>query len=198
MKVVQNIRPDTGNTTSCNVYNSYITSAIPVNADNYIYLEADKICCINTEDTGKYSVFDIANWFLYKGEMTVKKMQKLCYYAQAWCYALKGYRLENTDFQAWVDGPASPALWERFKAFGYNPIRIKGRYTFEIDKEDLKLLEDVWDTYGEDTGNSLEVLSQRELPWIEARKGYEPDEKCSVVISPGSMASYYKSVYCGN
>lgn len=39
-----------------------------------------------------------------------KKLQKLCYYAQAWAYALKGYRLEDTDYQAWVHGPFSPAL----------------------------------------------------------------------------------------
>ena len=130
--------------------------------------------------------------------MTQKKLQKLCYYAQAWCYALKGYRLEDTDFQAWIHGPVSPALWERFKSFGYDPIRIKGRVNINLQEEDRRLLEDVWDTYGENTGNALEALTHRELPWLEARKGYEPDERCTVVISPNTMASYYKSIYCGN
>ena len=60
------------------------------------------------------------------------------------------------------------------------------------------LLEDVWDTYGDNTGNALEALTHRELPWMEARRGYEPDERCTVVISPITMASYYKSIYVGD
>ncbi|MCI9441264.1 MAG: DUF4065 domain-containing protein [Ruminococcus sp.] len=130
--------------------------------------------------------------------MTQKKLQKLCYYAQAWCYALKGYRLEDTDYQAWIHGPASPALWERFKSFGCDTICMKGKYIVPFEDEDKRLLEDVWDTYGEYTENALETLSHRELPWMEARRGYEPDEKCTIVISPDTMASYYKSIYCGD
>lgn len=175
-----------------------MTSAIPTDTQRYVILPADEMPKLNLEETGKYSVFDIANWFLSKEEMTQKKVQKLCYYAQAWCYALKGYRLEDTDFQAWVHGPVSPALWERFKSFGYDPIRIKGVFNLKIDAEDEQLLEDVWDTYGDNTGNALEALTHRELPWMEARRGYEPDERCSVVISPTTMASYYKSIYAGD
>lgn len=70
---------------------------------------------IETGETGKYSIFDVANWFLSKSDMTHKKLQKLCYYAQAWTYALKGYRLEDTDYQAWVHGSVSTVLWERFR-----------------------------------------------------------------------------------
>ena len=174
------------------------TSAIPANTETYVYINQNGISDITADEAGRYSVFDIANWFLLKEEMTQKKLQKLCYYAQAWCYALKGYRLEDTDFQAWVHGPVSPALWERFKSFGYDPIRIKGHVNINLQEEDRRLLEDVWDTYGENTGNALEALTHRELPWLEARKGYEPDERCTVVISPNTMASYYKSIYCGN
>lgn len=79
-----------------------------------------------------------------------------------------------------------------------DPIIIKGHTTAGIDAEDEKLLEDIWDTYGENTGNALEALTHRELPWIEARRGYEPDERCTVVISPATMAAYYKSIYVGD
>lgn len=130
--------------------------------------------------------------------MTQKKIQKLCYYAQAWCYALKGYQLEDTDYQAWAQGPVSPALWERFKAFGDDPIRMKGFLNFEVSPEDEQLLEDVWDTYGDNTGNALEALTHRELPWLEARRGYAPNERCCVAISPTTMASYYKSIYASD
>ena len=33
-------------------------------------------------------VMDVANWFLSQSSMTHKKLQKLCYYAQAWHCAL--------------------------------------------------------------------------------------------------------------
>jgi len=174
-----------------------MTSAIPTDTEKNVVLPAGEKASIDEKSVGKYSVFDVANWFLQKEEMTQKKMQKLCYYAQAWCYAIHGYRLIDTDFQAWVHGPVSPALWEKFKSFGYDPIRIKGAHNAHFDSNDIKLLEDVWDTYGSNTGNSLEILTHREMPWIEARKGYGPEERCSVVISPEAMASYYKSIYCG-
>ena len=197
MSAVQIVKP---NTASCSFsgYSAYTTSAIPTNTERYIIIDSRESSSISMEEVGKYSIFDIANWFLTKGEMTHKKLQKLCYYAQAWCYALKGYRLENTDFQAWVHGPVSPALWEKFKGFGYDTIRIKGVPSFRIDSEDVNLLEDVWDTYGDSTGNELEALSHRELPWIEARRGYNPEERCTVVISPATMALFYKSIYSGD
>lgn len=197
MSVVQNIRLNTA-VPLYNEYRSYTTSAIPTDTEQYVFVNSDESKNIEVEDTGKYSVYDVANWFLLKDEMTQKKLQKLCYYAQAWCYALKGYRLEDTDYQAWIHGPVSPPLWERFKSFGFDPIRIKGKVHTHFDEDDIKLLEDVWDTYGDNTGNALEALTHRELPWIEARKGYEPEERCTVVISPNTMASYYKSIYCGD
>lgn len=200
MSAVQTSNPNASATTSMNSYSAYATSAFPTDTDQrqYVYLEDAHVSSVLSQDVGRYSVFDVANWFLAKEEMTQKKVQKLCYYAQAWCYSLKNYRLENTDFEAWIHGPVSPALWERFKSFGYDPIRIKGTIASHIADEDVQLLEDVWDTYGELTGNALEALSHRELPWIEARKGYAPDERCSVVISPETMATYYKSIYCGD
>lgn len=188
---------------ACISSNGYIesykitTSAIPIKTAEYIEIDPRSAMEIKVDDNGKYSIFEIAKWFLAKESMTQKKLQKLCYYAQAWCYALRGYRLENTDYQAWVHGPVSPALYEKFKSFGYDAIRMSGNYVLKIEKEDQELLQDVWETYGDRTGNALEVLSHRELPWQEARRGYKPDERCSIVISPMTMASYYKSIYNG-
>lgn len=107
-----------------------------------------------------------------KGINDTKKLQKLCYYAQAWCYALNDYRLIDTVFEAWVHGSVSPALYDKFKSFGYNSIRLAGKYTVNIAEADIELLESVWETYGDHTGNALEALSHSEPPWIEARVGY--------------------------
>ena len=151
----------------------------------------------NVQETAKYSIFEIANWFLSKETMTHKKLQKLCYYAQAWFYALKDFRLTDTTFEAWIHGPVSPVLYDKFKAFGYHTIKLAGDYNPRIDAEDEELLESVWQTYGDHTGNALEALSHSEPPWIEARMGYEPDERCNVPISVDTMKKYYASIYLG-
>ncbi|MGN1190718.1 MAG: Panacea domain-containing protein, partial [Candidatus Ornithospirochaeta sp.] len=147
------------------------------------------------DDEPKYDLFDVANWFLCKANLSQKKLQKLCYYAQAWSYALNGYRLMNSDFQAWIHGPVSPALYERFRSYGYDTIKIHISHAPVFEKKDEKLLNDVWETYGSKTGNALEALSHTEDPWIEARRGYSEKERCSVVISPTAMRDYYRSIY---
>lgn len=198
MSQVENFKYSLSSSTS--VYNSYIesTASNPAASPTIIPIRINPLEKISVPEKGKYSVFDIANWFLLKENMTHKKVQKLCYYAQAWCFALKGYRLINADFQAWIHGPVCPALYERFKGFGYETIKIKTNYLPHIDSEDIRLLEDVWDTYGDKTGNALEALSHRELPWIEARRGFNNSERCAVVINPESMKKYYRSIYSGD
>ena len=49
-----------------------------------------------------YSIFDVANWFLlYKEKMTHEKLQKICYYSEAWHLTLYGEKLFNdTKFKA--------------------------------------------------------------------------------------------------
>jgi len=148
-------------------------------------------------EIGKYNVVDIANWFLAKAPMSHLKLQKLCYYAQAWNYALNDSRLIDSDFQAWVHGPVAPVLFEKFRGFGFETIRIKGNYKSRIDDEDIEILESVWKTYGGYAPSSLEALTHRELPWMEARIGYKPEERCQVVILPSTMKKYYLSIYNG-
>ena len=85
----------------------------------------------------------------------------------------------------------------KFKSFGYNSIRLAGKYTVNIAEADIELLESVWETYGDHTGNALEALSHSEPPWIEARVGYAPNERCNVPISVELMKKYYSSIYLG-
>lgn len=196
MKEVMSSRYNSNITTGNSNYYTTITSAVSYNTDKIVFVDSLNEIKKN-EDAGRYSIYDVADWFLSKAAMTHKKLQKLCYYAQAWSYALKNRRLIRADFQAWVHGPVSPALYDRFKNFGYDTIRLRGEYKCNMKEEDIELLENVWETYGEQTGNSLEALTHRELPWLEARKGYGENEKCTVVISPEVMKKYYKSIYVG-
>ncbi|MDR1914406.1 MAG: DUF4065 domain-containing protein [Clostridiales bacterium] len=149
--------------------------------------------------SGKYSIFQIANWFLAKENMPHKKLQKLCYYAVAWGYALFDAPITAEPvFEAWIHGPVSVSLYQKYR--DYAPwVNLTPDFdyknVFDDDTEDL--LESVWLTYGEDSGNSLEVLTHKELPWINARTGFKPLEYCTNPINTDDMKNYYRSIYSG-
>lgn len=146
----------------------------------------------------KRTIEDLANWFLAKEPMTQKKLQKLCYYAVAWGHALMNKPIvTNSEFEAWVHGPVSPALYQKYKTKGWNDIpKVEKAPVFPKDVEEL--LETVWSTYGEQSGNALEALSHTEKPWKEARVNLGEDERGNVEISPATMRAFYLSIYNGD
>lgn len=149
------------------------------------------------------NIFDASEWFLQKQPVSHKKLQKLCYYAQAWSYALKGSPLlcdekcNGVKFQAWVHGPVSPLLYKKYSDYGWNNIPVENR-VLNIEKDDLELLESVWYTYGDSSGNALEALSHTEPPWINARVGVKDEEGSNNVITVKDMKKYYRSIYLDN
>lgn len=142
------------------------------------------------------TVFDVSNWFLSKESMTHKKLQKLCYYAQAWSYAICPEPISDAVFEAWIHGPVCRQLYNEYKAFGFENIpQPVNPPKFSLAWEEF--LEDVWLTYGDMTANSLEALTHSEPPWQKARLGVAPDEPCDNIINPQDMAEYYRSIYTG-
>ena len=143
------------------------------------------------------SIEDLAQWFLSKAPMTHKKLQKLCYYAVAWGYALYGKQIFKDDsFEAWIHGPVSPTLYQKYKNNGWEIIK-QSKKTPNFSEETTYLLESVWKTYGDKNGDELEAISHKEAPWKEARKGLAEDERGSNTISPKIMTTFYKSIYTG-
>ena len=58
------------------------------------------------------TVFDVAKYILHKKKkLSTWKLQKLCYYAQAWSIAWTEHPLFAEDFEAWVNGPVCPELY---------------------------------------------------------------------------------------
>ena len=60
-------------------------------------------------------ILDVARTFLYMDSMSHKKLQKLCYYAQAWYVTIKNKPLFEDDIEAWVHGPVVPSLYSQYK-----------------------------------------------------------------------------------
>lgn len=49
----------------------------------------------------EYSIFTIADWFLHNTICDQKKLQKLCYYAQAWNLALRKHNNKGYFLPKW-------------------------------------------------------------------------------------------------
>lgn len=139
----------------------------------------------------------IINWFLSKQSMSPKKLQKMLYYAQAWCVTLNNENKESIDqklfeerFEAWVHGPVIPSVYQEYKEYGYQDIpQTNGRIQLSEDIEDI--LKQVLEVYGDYNGNQLENISHQEDPWKNARKSYSPLESCNEIISEEEMFNYY-------
>lgn len=140
------------------------------------------------------SIFEVAKYFLLLEQMNHKKLQKLCYYAQAWFLATTGIPLMNTQFQAWTHGPVSPELWHKYKDWGGLLIlSYEGLPNF-YDNQTTQFLKKIYQLYGHYSGDQLEQLTHNETPWINARKGYPVDAICTETISETDMASFYRTL----
>ena len=136
------------------------------------------------------SVFDVANYFLSKQEMTPKKLQKMCYYAYAWYLTMYNKELfDNGKFKAWVHGPVNVELYHEFKQYGWTEIPICNEP--EFCNELKEFLDVIFNTFSHYTGNELEAMTHQEEPWIEARRGFEPEEPCNVLIKDSTIRGFY-------
>ena len=137
----------------------------------------------------------VANWFLSQDCMTHKKLQKLCYYAQAWSCALFNKPLFDNEIQAWVHGPVVTELYHVYADYKWNSIPQQDFDESLLCSDSLQILNAVYNTYGKFSGDQLESLTHSELPWQEARGDLEPWEACTNSISFESMKSYYGKKY---
>ena len=143
------------------------------------------------------TILDISDWFLNKEKMTHKKLQKLCYYAQAWHLALFDCPLFDSSFQAWIHGPVCPILYSKYKTNGWNTIPQPPQPAIN-DIAILTFLERIWITYGALDGHELEILTHQESPWIDTRNGIGPWDPSTEVITHEEMKNYYSQKYQGD
>lgn len=149
------------------------------------------------EEIAMRSIFDIANWFLSRELMTHKKLQKLCFYAQAWHLALYQERMFDAEFQAWVHGPVNYPLYQEYRRYGWTSIpRYNG--DLNLDQREIDFLERIWATYGEYDGHQLEAFTHSEDPWLNARAGLNQWQNSNNIISEADMQNYYSNRYSGD
>jgi uncharacterized phage-associated protein len=123
------------------------------------------------------------------------KLQKLLYYCQAWSLAFGRGPLFRGQFQAWIHGPVSREIYDRFiRKSMYAPITIDDVQSFEGDlsDDDIQLISSVLSAYGGMTGDQLEYLTHVEWPWQEARQGVAPNQRSERLISEKTMGDCYQ------
>lgn len=149
------------------------------------------------------SLFDACDCIIVKvrdggGFLNVLKLHKLLYYVQAWHLAYEGDRLFDEEFQAWVHGPVSRQIYDRYPnktlyssvttadiQNGFDPARIDEPARARIDS--------VLEVYGDLTGDQLEEMTHNEDPWKIARRGVPPSARSESVISDTDMQKYYSA-----
>lgn len=142
----------------------------------------------------------IARWFLSKGTMSPKKIQKLVYYAYAWYLTLMNERVEELDYRlfdeeikAWAHGPVVYSIYQEYRKHRFLQVPKVTVDESEYDEDTLDVLNQVWDVYGHYTANELESITHQEEPWINARKGLTPLQIGNESIRDEDIFSYYLS-----
>ena len=147
-----------------------------------------------------YTASHIAECILNEcGSLSTMKLQKLVYYSQAAHLVYEGDQLFDEDIQAWANGPVIPDLFKRHRRKFVVTSGFLGNSTIdELDRSAARSVKRVLAALGDKTGAELSDLTHSEKPWIDARKGYTPAERCEVVIAPESIRSYYSASDCAN
>ncbi|MBF4344554.1 DUF4065 domain-containing protein, partial [Vibrio anguillarum] len=121
------------------------------------------------------SVNDVCDYVIDKvtdsGEsLSNLKLQKLVYYVQAWYLAFENSSLCDEKFEAWVHGPVSRALFNRFASDkslysdiyrsdmrdGFTPANLSAEARAHIDR--------VLSVYAKFSGQQLEDMTHKEDP----------------------------------
>jgi len=115
--------------------------------------------------------FDVANYFLMKGEdagdlISNLKLQKLAYYAQGFSLALLGKPLFGEQVEAWMHGPVVPELYHKYKEQGNQGLVASESVDLgKFSADEQELLDEVFKVYGQFSAWKLRNMSHEELPW---------------------------------
>lgn len=143
------------------------------------------------------NVFDVAKYILENtGEISTYKLQKLCYYSQAWNLVWHDVPLYDSPIMAFAHGPVIKELYDYHKGqFSIKSSDIKKCKLSNILTDSEKdTINRVLQFYGNKTAQWLSDLTHMEEPWRNARKGIPDGQPSSKVISLNDMMEYYSSL----
>ena len=138
-------------------------------------------------------VFDAAKYILKcQGIISTWKLQKLCYYAQAWSLAWTEHELFPEDFEAWSNGPVYRELFNEHKGLftiGYSDLKKGNPENLSADEKDI--INVVLKDYGNMSPYELRELSHSEAPWKSTRGNLPDGVPSEKIITKSLIGSYY-------
>ena len=133
-------------------------------------------------------------------EVTPLTLQKLLYYIQGIYSALYGTAIFPEECRAWVHGPVFAEVYNLFKEFKYNPIddarfAVIERSEETLTDEERGVIDLVLNTFGIYSGKTLEKITHKEEPWINAREGYDDGVPSNEIVSKAGLQKYFTEVH---
>lgn len=142
------------------------------------------------------NVFDVAKYILeHTGEISTMKLQKLCYYSQAWSLVWDDKPLYENEIQAWRNGPVIPDLFSEHRGlFLIIADELQKGDSSNLNSEQKETIDAVLRDYGSFTGGQLSQITHSELSWISARDGYDTYEYSNNKINLADIQDYYTTM----
>lgn len=145
------------------------------------------------------NVFNVARYILRKtGRVSSWKLQKLCYYSQAWAVTWTERPLFRNRIEAWRNGPVCPDFFNIHQGKFYVDLNDVPDYLEDKqnpltdDEEDT--INQVLDHYQHMEPYELRELTHSEAPWQNARKGVPEGSTSHNEITVESMGDYYSGL----
>ncbi len=134
------------------------------------------------------SVLEVAKYVQARvgSDSNTLKVQKLCYYAQAWHLAWTGTPLFAERIEAWRLGPVCPILYD---AQYHQQEKLVGEG--KLSEKQRLVVDQVLEAYGNKSPGELSELTHREDPWRDARGDVSPEARTNTEISQAAMQSYF-------
>ena len=128
------------------------------------------------------NIFDVAKYILHThgGEISTMKLQKLCYYAQAWTLVWTKKPLFEEDFLRWDNGPVCRELFNEHKGrfvISEQDISEKLFSGNEFSYKEMEYIEQILDELARHTGAQLSDMTHQEDPWLKTAKDEIIDKK---------------------
>ncbi len=138
------------------------------------------------------TVFDTARYILEKlGPMSTMKLQKLCYYSQAWSLVWDDTELFSEEFEAWANGPVCKELYDATRGMFTVTAKDEPGDSNNLSENQKDSINLVLDYYAKHNAQWLSQLTHMEDPWLQARVNVPAGESSSNIITKESMALYY-------
>lgn len=144
------------------------------------------------------TVQDVAAYVLReRGGMTAMKLQKLCYYAQAWHLVWEERSLFGDEIQAWANGPVAPALYRSHRGV-FHLTELPEGNPEALDPNEVGTIDAILGHYAPMSAHELSELSHRESPWADARHGIPAGRRSQERITHSARVEYYDGLTAAN